>query len=337
MPRLSKRTLEGIHELESELLTLREGPTIRRWLNGSLRELLGAEAAGNYTLEPHGTGLRLGEFRVLGVDEAGFARVFDPLIRSQPTAWACYNPIRPDPEQRNRALRLRDLPEKLREATVLRELYPRFGLHKRDQLRVVVCEGPSLLAWVGAFREEPFTKTERRILQRLIPALQRRLSLERLVAGDADAIVRVALEEIPGAALVAGADGQVEHANSAGRALLDRRPSQTAAELREAIRKGAPCFRVTPIVGMGGRARYLAVRRDEANEGAARARTAAIRWGLTRRQEDVLRHVLTGHANRTIAAILGVAEKTIEEHVTALLEKAQVESRSALAAKVWTG
>jgi DNA-binding NarL/FixJ family response regulator len=36
-------------------------------------------------------------------------------------------------------------------------------------------------------------------------------------------------------------------------------------------------------------------------------------------------------------AILGVAEKTIEDHVTALLEKAQVESRSALVAKVWTG
>lgn len=47
------------------------------------------------------------------------------------------------------------------------------------QLRVLVCEGPSLLAWVGAFRHEPFTTRERWLLDQLVTPLRDRLTLER--------------------------------------------------------------------------------------------------------------------------------------------------------------
>jgi DNA-binding CsgD family transcriptional regulator len=59
----------------------------------------------------------------------------------------------------------------------------------------------------------------------------------------------------------------------------------------------------------------------------------AGRWALTAREAEVLARVVQGETNKVIAARLGCAERTVEVHITHVLGKAQVESRSALIAK----
>lgn len=62
----------------------------------------------------------------------------------------------------------------------------------------------------------------------------------------------------------------------------------------------------------------------------------STRWKLTPRQREVLAMVVRGDANKEIARKLQCAQRTVELHVTTLLEKAGVESRSQLAARFWT-
>jgi DNA-binding NarL/FixJ family response regulator len=49
----------------------------------------------------------------------------------------------------------------------------------------------------------------------------------------------------------------------------------------------------------------------------------------------VLALLVEGLTTRTIAAALAIAERTVEVHLTAMFEKAQVESRTELVAAVW--
>ncbi len=64
---------------------------------------------------------------------------------------------------------------------------------------------------------------------------------------------------------------------------------------------------------------------------------AARRWALSRRQREVLHHVLLGLSNKEIAAHLNIVEGTVELHITQLLRKASVTSRTAIMALLWTG
>lgn len=64
-------------------------------------------------------------------------------------------------------------------------------------------------------------------------------------------------------------------------------------------------------------------------------RTASTALGLTARQAGVFRLVLEGLSNKEIASTLRTSERTVEVHVTALLQKAGVDSRMRLIAKTW--
>ena len=59
----------------------------------------------------------------------------------------------------------------------------------------------------------------------------------------------------------------------------------------------------------------------------ARADTRANRFGLTRREQEVLALVAEGMTNAEIAAKLFIAEKTVDNHVSSVLAKMNVESR----------
>src|SRR3954452_6042507 len=58
-----------------------------------------------------------------------------------------------------------------------------------------------------------------------------------------------------------------------------------------------------------------------------RAQTRANRFGLTRREQEVLELVADGLTNAEISAKLFIAEKTVEAHVSSVLAKMNVESR----------
>jgi DNA-binding NarL/FixJ family response regulator len=62
---------------------------------------------------------------------------------------------------------------------------------------------------------------------------------------------------------------------------------------------------------------------------------AAARWSLTARQAQVLTLLAEGLMTRHIAAELGISERTVGAHLGVMFEKAQVESRAELVARVW--
>jgi DNA-binding NarL/FixJ family response regulator len=67
-----------------------------------------------------------------------------------------------------------------------------------------------------------------------------------------------------------------------------------------------------------------------------RLASATPAWKLTRRQAEVMRLIARGDANKEIAANLGCAENTVELHVTALLRRVGVSSRTQLVARFWS-
>jgi DNA-binding NarL/FixJ family response regulator len=54
-------------------------------------------------------------------------------------------------------------------------------------------------------------------------------------------------------------------------------------------------------------------------------------FGLSRREMDVLRLVVEGHSNPEIATSLFISPKTVRNHMTNILAKLGVESRTAAA------
>lgn len=61
------------------------------------------------------------------------------------------------------------------------------------------------------------------------------------------------------------------------------------------------------------------------------------RWALTPRQREVLSLVVKGHANKEVASALGCSLRTVELHVSALLEKTAADSRTELLARFFHG
>lgn len=266
---------------------------------------------------------------------AGIRGAYAKWLQQAPKNFAAYDPARPDPRQRNVALRTEELLELThgRTPAVVRSFLPRFALSESDQLRALICDGPVLLAWVGGFRARSFGRAQVRELNALVPALQRRLALERtLVEAERTAQeISGALEDVPAAAYVLGRGGAVLHANAAGRAMLDHDRKSVEEQLRSGISAGVQIARLAPQSEL-----QLAILPVSADP-APRVAAARLRWQLTNRQAEVLELVAQGLSNRRVAASLGCSESTVELHLTALLEKAQCESRAQLVAHVWGG
>lgn len=141
----------------------------------------------------------------------------------------------------------------------------------------------------------------------------------------------VALEAIGAPSFIADAHGRVLHANHAGRRLWEADPAGTG-ELLASAPSGRPAEGVE-TAQLESLPAWLLVLRAQPIE--ARLARVVRAWGLTPRQADVLRLVAQGCTNKTIAASLGCAEVTIELHVSAILRKAHVDRRAALAAAFW--
>lgn len=290
----------------------------------------------------------------------------DSYLASMRGSWGYFNPASPQPSQRNRVIHFRapgteaepvapPQDERLvlhkqlgvteeeqaqmnaRFRSSLGNFLQRFGVERMVHLRVLVCEGPALLGWVGVLRHEPFTARETHILEELTPALHRRLRLDTRLreAGMLHVALQATLEAIGQPAYVVTATGRVEHANSAGQARL----AQDGQHVRQALRSHLrgeptdPALTFTPLRLPGAPAHYLAIEQGGTAQTFARMHSVSTSWGLTARETEVLGRLVRGESNKAIAVRLGCAERTVEVHVTRILAKAQVESRSALLAK----
>jgi DNA-binding CsgD family transcriptional regulator len=287
------------------------------------------------------------------------------ILGSLRDPWGYFNPARPEPAQRNRVVQFIPLeqaapatpppderlapwrklgisPEEhaLMQARVrasLGTVLQRWGIDRMVYLRVLVCEDATLLGWTGVMRSEPFGEREQYLLRELTPALQRRLTLDTRLreAGLLNAALEVALESLGQPAYVVTANGRVAYANSAGRDLVDRGHAHVAEAVTRYAR-GEPLgeeLSVTPLRLAGTPSYYLAIDRSATTGTSTRIQTLGAQWRLTARETEVLGHLIRGETNKAISVSLGCAERTVEVHVTRILAKAQVESRSALIAR----
>ena len=338
MPRLSNDELARLGELKALLGTFVEGaPPVLRELLVPLKELLGAERMVAYGLDAvdgsvgvsflHATGA---ETLIRKVVEREYAGSVVP---------GAFNGARPEPVQRNRSLTLPQLfrlSPRYRDNRLRRVAFPEVGMGGWDQLRVLVCEGDSLLSWVGGFRSEPFTWREQRMLAELTPALRKRLWLERQLDVSEFALAGLdeALALLPGAAFVVQTGGRIVHANPAGRQRLEKDAKATRERIAACLRrpKDEGPFQLIPLAARGAPDHALAIERAGAPQPGADPAILARRFGLTPRQTQVLALLLRGYANRSIAADLQCAVNTVEHHVSAVLAKAGVDSRAELLA-----
>ncbi len=372
MSRLSVKDEERAREVIDGLgqCGARAPATIDRALP-MIRELLGSEFTCGYRFARAEADLAEVDFLKLSgfpIDNDHVCDVVRPFLQRMERRRGLHDPIRPEMAQRNRVLPLPwsrwcagEGPE-----DVARELepgLPKYGLHSerardaaqtiwelemcfrtvgmpaRDQLRVLVCEGNTLLAWVGAFQAERFSERQRLLLKRVAAPLRERLIVERRAGyGLGHAAMVAALEHVPAAAYVLDRKGRVAYANAVGRARLSVDAGAVRAQLSRAVAAepgGRGEFAVTELVGDGLPTHYLAIggtHGDRVRHGIERARVV---WGLTAREVEILVELAAGRSNRDIADRLAIAPRTVEVHLSSLLRKAYADSRSQLVIDLW--
>jgi len=319
------------------------GPPAATWFLPELRELLRAQFAGAYRPAATESGWSLDFMYGVGERATDHVRVFRQFVARLPRSEAFLtlsNPHAVDVEQRNRVMSMQDVARPDPRAGIPEPasgLFRALGILGHDQLRVLVCDGPRQLAWVGATREEPFTERETTLLRRLRAPLRARLRLERELANPRllAATLDAALEALPAAAFVIGPGHTVEIANRAGLVLLENSKTTVLNSIRESEEKGpeAGGFSLTRIGAPGCPAYRLAVR--TARDGIAeRVLVAQTDWRLSVRQARVLELVASGASNKEIATTLACSEATVENHLTELFRRSGARSRAGLVGRL---
>lgn len=257
-----------------------------------------------------------------------------------------YDPLNVAPDDQNRVTTAEELLREGRGPKDLRAQLERVGQRLKgfktpDQLRVLISEGKTLLAWVGAMSEDPdgFGSTDRARLQSLVPDFRKRLLFEQRVWNEPlrAATLEATLEALAEPVFVVSASGRPIIMNTGARALWSANRQETAEDINDALKGDKRKFRVSAVVGNGIAAHWLLVRNAVGTASVARQHHAVKAWGLTAREGEVLSRVAEGRTNAAIARDLSCAERTIELHVTHLLKKAHVSNRASLVARFWTG
>lgn len=157
-------------------------------------------------------------------------------------------------------------------------------------------------------------------------------------ARGARAAIETVLGLISRPALLIDSGGQIRLANWAGERLLARERAQVQAALRRVVGGHTPDFgwRLTAVGGASQTSGFIAVL-DPApapSFGGASRRAAADRWKLTERQAAVLALVADGATNAAVAEALGIKPRTVEFHLSVIFDKAGVDNRATLIAKL---
>jgi DNA-binding CsgD family transcriptional regulator len=340
---LGKTERRGIDDIRDLARTVepRKGPILDEVLP-RLQRLLAAETTTAYRASPAGerSGWTL-DFEY-GAPAGMKARMVAFLARTPSRRpLYTYDLLSPEPDQRNVVRQpLVELPEREYRAAPFFAQVIEPSIGRDDQLRVLLCAGPNLLAWLGGVRRERFRRRERAILRALIEPLRARLILEqRLLRADLfEKGIAAALDLTAETIVLCTRDGRIAHGSAAARARLDSEP-ELRARLRSVL-AGAhlPGVGRTSLRVAGLPEHFLVSLGVPPGRGGLADRLAIARraFRLTERQSQVLVRLVQGDANKQIAEHLRCAEATVEVHVTALLRKSGTQSRAALAARFWT-
>ena len=326
--------------IDHELGTLGPGDAIEDLLP-ELRRLLDTEVVLVLTPAESVDGLEVARFQSLGfADPDGMRAAFADVFRRQPRRYAWYDPICPEPDQRNRVIEAHSVmgPGELERSYIYQRVLRPFGVQEHRQPRVLLCERGSLLAWFGAFHPGAVTRRQLRMLGRLARPMRRRLSLERRVSPLLCSAALVAALDQLGAPAFVLAGSRIAFASASGRVLLHSR----RRELHEALSSPAAAIafgiEIVPVRFAGCPELRLAIVRGATRDARIADAVARVsrRWGLTARQSHVLDKVIRGDASITIAADLGIGQRAVELHVSAMFERAGVASRAELVAAALT-
>ncbi len=107
----------------------------------------------------------------------------------------------------------------------------------------------------------------------------------------------------------------------------------------ERLDRDLPSLRKNPslfIIRLAEKDRFLVVYLAPVVAFRDRLACAVDAWGLTPGQARVLELLVRGASNLTIAELRGCAPRTVEVHVTAILDKSGCESRAQVIARFWT-
>lgn len=261
-------------------------------------------------------------------------------LQHAPYRFWFFDPIYPESDQRDRVVDTIELvgSNAYRSSAIFSDVIEPLGLVNRREVRALICDGRSLVGWIGSLHSAPLHPEQRIRLNALLPALRLRLLADRALRTRASttAVVAAALDRIRPPAYVVGANGEVLATNRSGRVRLDGDRASSTQEL-DAVLRGQSVEYAERIAlrGSGVAPAMLIITPDRSisyvEESVLRA---SQEWGLTPRQCDVLRLVVRGHSTAAIAEQLGVGERAIELHVTVLLERARASSRTGLVASV---
>ncbi|MFT3692438.1 MAG: LuxR C-terminal-related transcriptional regulator [Kofleriaceae bacterium] len=333
----------ALREIEAELETVRfDAPSSIKTVLPAVRELLDVEIAALYCPVEDASGYTLERF---DITEHTLTKRIDRLVReffmSAPPRYAWYDASRPEPAQRNKVIDapIEMGPEQFQALPLYQSVIEPAGLHEHHQPRILICDGDSLLAWIGAFDRDAFDARKNALLDALAPSFRRRLRFERdaALATASRAVLTRVLDQIGAATLVVDPRGRIIEANAAGRGLFDQPATRREVindHLLASLAGGPSPFELVRITDTGAPAMFLAILRTADTRVASALNRAAQRWNLTKRQSEVLELVVRGTGTATIAGELRITTRAVELHITKLFERAQVESRAALVAAV---
>lgn len=353
-------------ELTAPLSVIEDGgPSVWEQWMPRLREAAGLEMTLLHDVEERDGHFGLGRAHCAGapLGDAAFVRGMDEMMQSSGRRWGVYDPRHPELPQQNRILTFPGTDTFRVELEERRELAARFGLfdeataslalegfehaarlfermriHQHWQIRALVCEDGELLGWFGGFSREQPSASQRRLLQALVPAVRRRLSLERSLYGAPlwKEALGVTLEALGRPAFLVDSLGHIRHCNHAAQSLLDQRPFAIRSQVRDAATGQTGPHESLPVTGVGLPLHFLVLfNTSQALDLDGRLEECAARWSLTPTERRVLRMVVEGEANKVIAERLGCSPKTVEIHVTHLLRKGGASSRHVLISRFW--
>ena len=145
-----------------------------------------------------------------------------------------------------------------------------------------------------------------------------------------------AVEAIGVPVLIVGTGGEILHANSNGRTVLERDPDGITRSFARSV-AGEPNddgWELFPLAPRNGSGRFLAILSSLPRVAVVSLKAVTARWRLTARQAEVMDLVARGMTNANIADTLGIGESTVEYHVASIFDKAGVQNRASLIARL---
>jgi DNA-binding CsgD family transcriptional regulator len=149
------------------------------------------------------------------------------------------------------------------------------------------------------------------------------------------------LNAMAGPVLFVGMGGEVVRANEEGRKLLQTSGLTARTSLAAIMARNgeAKVWYLMPVHNTRGLIGFLASFRSRSISvpmlSDRTVRQAARAWGLTERKRQVLELVARGLPNSIVADTLAIAERTVEFHLSGIFDRAGVESRASLLARLF--